>query len=416
MINILHYINPKLICVISDEDLGICTAMDEFDQIKHILCIKHKIANILKLISSTNSKREEFEKYLYSMFYTRDEFFARKMYHKIICNFPSLAEYFEENVKPISHKLLVSMRPDVFFYNHTSSQLGESYNNMIKRNLSGKIMHFKEIREHVIQKFKIKNNLEKQTRESAFPYHHVIRDHYKINISKNICEIINIEYENSNNIEIISSGEDFIAKEETSNYLVNFENCQCKFPFQAGLPCRHIIALYRKHNLDFPVHLINKRFLLDNYDKSDDQKQIPKNDFEEEIYDLEDEDYDFLGYEEDMTEEEIYEEETLEEKESMDEIWCSYKYTSELRGNIGNLKQKSISIKRYSELLHISKEISKIGSQTQNLYEQILQELNHLHNKYRKRPRNGEVIEAAGRKRGRRSHRHSKNSLIKSKK
>lgn len=81
--------------------------------------------------------------------------------------------------------------------------------------------------------------------------------------------------------------------------------------------------------------------------------------------------------------------------------------------NIKNNKQSS-NIKRYTELLRLSKEIAKIGSKTQSAFETIERELNCLLNKYRDKPTNGEIREAIGRKRGRPPYKKQyKNSLMK---
>lgn len=249
--------------IISDEDSAICPAIDEFSGIFHILCAKHKISNISKIISSKHPKLNLYKELISKIVYSRCESIAIAALNELYKNFPEVIDYFENNVIPIKHKLFASLKPDVFIYNHSSSQLAESYNSMIKRDLTNSILHLFEIRQHVINKFAIKKNFEQQIREKSFIFHHFLLDEYKLSISKKVCQMIDEELRFIGKIEILDNdGQTWIAKEENQYFYLNFENCQCHIPIQAGIPCRHLMALYQCKNLLFPVHLINKRFYL----------------------------------------------------------------------------------------------------------------------------------------------------------
>ena len=43
-------ISKKLLCILSDEDSGICSAANDFSNLCHMLCIKHKISSVLNLV------------------------------------------------------------------------------------------------------------------------------------------------------------------------------------------------------------------------------------------------------------------------------------------------------------------------------------------------------------------------------
>ena len=165
ILNILKNISANLKCVISDEDSGICASMEDNQELAHILCLKHKIAAVLNTISRNHPKKDHFIELVNTLFYSRSINVALNALDEIYSTFPSVSHYFENNIFPIRHKLLVSLRPDVFIFNHTSSQLSESYNNMIKRNLGGGIKHFFEIRDHVSSKFRIKHDYEDQIKK-----------------------------------------------------------------------------------------------------------------------------------------------------------------------------------------------------------------------------------------------------------
>ena len=263
----IKIINPLLKAVISDEDSSICPVMDEFSDLVHILCAKHKISNLIKKIPSKHPKVKLFIELINKIFYSRFEKTAVSAKNKLYEEFPEIVSYFDEHVLPFAHKLFSSVKPDVFIFNHTFSQLAESYNNMIKRDLGNNVKHLFEIREHISKKFAVKNSLEARIRETSFRFHHFLLDIYQLNISKNICKMVDNELSYINKIEIFDCDDNtWLAKEEEEYFYLNFKNCQCHFPIQSGVPCRHLMALYQSKNLDFPVHLINKRFSIVQHD------------------------------------------------------------------------------------------------------------------------------------------------------
>ena len=60
LISIILSFALNLRCIISDEDNGICAAMDEYPNICHFLCLKHKIAIVQNLIGKNHPNREKF--------------------------------------------------------------------------------------------------------------------------------------------------------------------------------------------------------------------------------------------------------------------------------------------------------------------------------------------------------------------
>ena len=263
LLSIILSIAPNFRCIISDEDNGICAAMDEYPNICHILCLKHKIAIVQNLIGKNHPNREKFLELINVMFYSRSIIQSNEAVNEIYKEFPEVIHYFENNIFPNRCKLLVSMRPNVFHFGHLPSQLGESYNNMIKRDLNNSLKHLYEIRDHISRKFFQKKQYEEQVQRSSFVFHHYIINEYGLNISRKICSIIDIEVNNSERIEIEQVGENEYVARDNSNlkFNLNFLDCECHYPAHAGIPCRHIIALFRKTGNAFPIHLINSRFI-----------------------------------------------------------------------------------------------------------------------------------------------------------
>ena len=332
------------------------------------------------------------------LFYSRSEEAAIRAQHELFDKFPEVIQYFNDHVFPIAHKLFASLKPDIFFFNHSSSQLAESYNNMIKRDMTNNLKHLFEIRDHITNKFQVKSNLEARIRQTSFAFHHYLIDTYKLPISKHICQMIDLEFYKVKNVEIIETEDKtIIAKEGDDFFCLNFENCQCYFTIQSGIPCCHLMALYQSKKLDFPVHLINQRFFLTNPFENN-IKTIAWNFKDEE----EEEDSDYVYVEEcDQSDEEFF------EKNAENEIFEPYS---------DQIFQTSISRKNnreanyYIELLQIAKDISKIGSSNTQMYQSIKEDFLSLRNKYMEKTQFGEVI---GRRRGRpKLKKFSKNSGI----
>lgn len=400
LIGILSSFSSKLKCIISDEDTAICSAMENFQNIYHFLCIKHKIAHIHSLVKKNNKNIDRFNELVNNLFYSRSKNIVMESLSKIYELFPEVINYFETNVFVNRYKLLVSMRPNVFVFNHTSSQLGESYNNMIKRNLTNKINHLWEIREHVSNTFRIKKNNDIQIKNNAHISNHFIFNQYGINLSKRICNKLDFEIFHSQKIIIEQIDDDtWVAKEnENMEFKLNFNDCECKYTIQAGLPCRHIIALYDQLVNDFPCHLIYTR--LYKHCNNDAMKNTIIS-IEEEEEDVNDPDYIYVDEEEDE-----YEYECFEEKENLiNEINLQNK-------RIGNENNRS-TINIRTELMQITKEITNIGSNPE-IFENVKNDLEKILHKYQVYTIYGETIERRGKRRGRpKLRKFSLNSPIK---
>ena len=99
----MRNINQKLIAVVSDEDSGICPALDAIPELVHILCSKHKIANIMKLISPKNPNFNLFINYVNTLFYSRSEITANSAKTMLYQKFPEIISYFKDNVFSIDY-------------------------------------------------------------------------------------------------------------------------------------------------------------------------------------------------------------------------------------------------------------------------------------------------------------------------
>lgn len=380
LINLLLSISPKLKCIISDEDSAICSSLENFPSLYHFLCIKHKISHIKSLINKNNKNIDEFYNLINVIFYSRCNKLAMESLNKLYELFPEVIYYFETNIYPNRYKLLVSLRANVFVFNHTSSQLAESYNNMIKRNLTNKIKHFWEIREHVSSTFRIKKNCEAQINKRSYISNHFIQKEYGIKLSNKVCNKLDIEIFYSEKV-LIKQVDDnlYIAKESDDiQYTLNFSDCECHYPMQAGLPCRHIIALYCQLTNNFPSHFISKRLYLEKNNHQQINILIP---LEEEEYDS-----DFILVEE---EEEEYDDiSDFPEIETLDIIDNCH----------GIICPKFIQNNNTrTELMQIAKEIVNIGmnpSKSLNVKNDLLKILQ----KYQSKSEYSEIIETRGKK------------------
>ena len=261
-----------------------------------------------------------------------------------------------------------------------------------------------------------------------------IAENYGLNISRKICSIIDIEVNNSERIEIEQVGENEYVARDNSNlkFNLNFLDCECHYPAHAGIPCRHIIALFRKTGNAFPIHLINSRFnenkntektgeiLEDNeslnvtkISEYEELHEIPQISHNNEWMDLlltEEEDSEFL-FEEEEEDREIF-----NDSNELIDGFVDDEFGFPLRGNYDTIQTvpRRNSISLYQRLMSISKKISAIGSENPIVFEDIEKNLNKIYERYNQRTQFGEVTERRGRKKGRpKLKKFSKNSRIK---
>lgn len=368
LFNILFNLFPQIKCVISDEDTSIISALFEFSDIYHILCSKHKIANIYKHINISNYdeiQQKEFEFCLNEFFYSRSSLISNNALNKILKCFPEVRPYFEEYVIPLMDHYVLSKMPNVFTYNHCSTQLSESYNNMIKVALTNRVYHFAEIRNIVNSVFRNKLSRSLQMRRNARKIESKVRNQFAIKTTNEICDLIEIEIQNSENLYFQFDGECYTCFSNNESYHVGFDGCECKFHWHAGIPCRHLIGLYKFTGNWFPTQFVNERF-IDDYSFKPRQMIYFK-----------------INNEESDSSDSLFEDNSDEEEEDIDNESFIFELQEDLRKNLNqNQEPKTMSLNNYVELLQLSKEIAKAGSINQNNYLSVKKDLQNLINKY----------------------------------
>ena len=118
LFDILFNLFPQIKCVISDEDTSILSSLYDFPNVSHILCSKHKIANIYKQINIKNYSEGQllqFKQLINQYFYSRSRSKSDEALNSLYNNFPEIQEYFENYVVPLSDHYIVSKLPQLFF-------------------------------------------------------------------------------------------------------------------------------------------------------------------------------------------------------------------------------------------------------------------------------------------------------------
>ena len=264
---------------------------------------------------------------------------------------------------------------------------------MIKYALSNRTYHLSEIRETVNNIFRNKLSKNEQIRRNAYKNESYVRKDFGIKTTKEICKMIENEISLAEKLFYEYDGNIWKCHSQVDTFTLNFDGCDCNLQYHAGIPCRHLIGLYKYTKNWFPVHFV--------YDRLTDDFSFNHTKFSDQINDIM-----FLE------EEDSYDSDYVFEPESDDE----FLYESTEDPYINDFtetfsKQKPIILNNYSELMQLSKEISKIGSSNKEMFSLVKNDLLNLMNKYSQAQR-GEVI-CTGRRRGRPKTRgNSKFSII----
>ena len=241
-------------------------------------------------------------------------------------------------------------------------------------------------------------------KKNSFISQHFLNVKFNLGVSQKICELVDNEIFQSQNIIIQKGNQDnWVAIENLVHFNLNLVNCQCHFTSNAGLPCRHIIALYRILNLEFPVQLIYSRLIQSKKALTPVEKEMDVFLFEEE--DDDEEDGDFFPSDQEPESESFSDDFTEDINSTFDEYIGVFP-----RRNNGSTFNSSNS---YNQLMVISKEIAGFGCKNQLIFDEIMNELKKIKCKYQRINNFGEITEKQGRRKGRPKKKFSQKSRIK---
>jgi hypothetical protein len=139
---------------------------------------------------------------------------------------------------------------------------------LLKHWLPASVHSLLDIRQTTTRAFAIKETLSAEAVARQFRFDHFLKSEYGLNVSRTVCQWVDRLIGDSKPW-IIERTEEFKyhaknAVHEDSEWDIvveDFPTCECMETSATGLPCPHLIALYKKFSDRFPIALIDKRWI-----------------------------------------------------------------------------------------------------------------------------------------------------------
>ncbi|CAB4378322.1 unnamed protein product [Rhizophagus irregularis] len=286
----LKFVNnysPKV--MLTDEDKAISQAIEItlFGQnTKHVLCIWHLWKNVIKNIANVlGTKWREFTKSFYDCIreYEVDNFIIK--WQQLKENFPDSKSHLERMDK-IKEKWAPCFIRDTFLVDMTSTQRGDSMNNLMKGYMDAshslldflkafesaleqrendlQLAKYKQIHENVT--FKTLSPLEYQASEILTNYALKLTQEQLLQSTSYLCiELLDSRTETMQTYQIYrfnhetKPGRKVVHNGETNHFV-----CSCKYTTFSGIICRHIFRVATQLNLNnLPESLFHNQWRKD---------------------------------------------------------------------------------------------------------------------------------------------------------
>ncbi|CAB4392780.1 unnamed protein product [Rhizophagus irregularis] len=286
----LKFVNnysPKV--MLTDEDKAISQAIEItlFGQnTKHVLCIWHLWKNVIKNIANVlGTKWREFTKSFYDCIreYEVDNFIIK--WQQLKENFPDSKSHLER-IDKIKEKWAPCFIRDTFLVDMTSTQRGESMNNLMKGYMDAshslldflkafesaleqrendlQLAKYKQIHENVT--FKTLSPLEYQASEILTNYALKLTQEQLLQSTSYLCiELLDSRTETMQTYQIYRfNHETKPGRKVVHNGETNHFGCSCKYTTFSGIICRHIFRVATQLNLNnLPESLFHNQWRKD---------------------------------------------------------------------------------------------------------------------------------------------------------
>ena len=254
----------------TDQDSAIMSAIPPFIDdkgISHYICWFHKRNNLSKHLNCVKAEKDLrnqmlvlFDKLSFSM---NENEISRSIEDMKIA-LPCLSQYISDEIEYRIPWFAALWKGSSLTLGYRSTSPSESANNMIKSSISKRSMTLLEIRIEISNAFSRKNNKNKDIIKHSFTDDHFLFKQYGLKLSRPIYCLIDKAIHRSLGFKVkkIEDG-DYIVYRNEKEFRVNKYKCSCMKSDQNGYPCSHIIALYSSICEDFPISLINERWIID---------------------------------------------------------------------------------------------------------------------------------------------------------
>ena len=265
--------------IVTDEDSAFIPAFknikktmemnNETFTIDHILCSYHKMKNWHKCIAKSSlNKNERIEaKILISKVCYSDS--RKEVDHSIreLCDLdPVIKAYTDKNIIPILGQFSRGYLSNKYCLGYNTTSVSESMNYLIKRNIGSQVLTLKAARSKINSILFSHMSLIKHRLVLQRKFLTQLEIEGNFELSKKIRDMLIIEIDKSKEIMLTASNDIIYAFDyrnpEKSYEIQNNIRCECGLDVFCGIPCRHIISLYRFQNTQLPLSLFNRRWFL----------------------------------------------------------------------------------------------------------------------------------------------------------
>ena len=250
---------------------------DDHIVLKHVLCALHKQRNFMQKVQKcglSHDLRVEAIDLFRSVCYHTNNAYAQHCLERLKDINTRLRNYLEKRVVGTLPQFARSYMAGVQSNGYNTTSPGESMNNLLKQGVTS-LMSLRESREHF-------NHVLANHEENCALRHHrrlfpVSQDGYMPlflyrELSAKMAKKLAKQTKTAESIAIEEiedhqySHRAWHNGHEDITYRLNEEECECNTVAFLGMPCSHLIKLYMEQGKEFPVHLINNRWQVEEGD------------------------------------------------------------------------------------------------------------------------------------------------------
>jgi hypothetical protein len=276
-------LNGKLQTLFTDEDsalmLAISLFQEEFPEVAHRISIWHKRRNVLRHVSALcqPSVRDRIMTLFDQCCYSHSQTEVINAIDLMTTLAPNFIPYIDREIRPQLALFTEAYRGNAFTLGYHSTSPAESVNKLLKKWLPPRVQSLVDIRVQFTKAFAVKTAATDRAIAHEFRWGHFLQTDFGVRLQKPIARRIDELVEMAKLWKTRQIGHNVFeattergsrwqlehSEVESEERPVKFV-CQCNENSATGLPCSHLIALFRDHGLvqpSFPIQSIAPRWI-----------------------------------------------------------------------------------------------------------------------------------------------------------
>ena len=255
--------------------------------LKHVLCALHKQRNFTQKLQKcglTHELRVKAVELFRSICYHTNNAYAEHCLEQLKEMSPILRRYIEERIVGVLPQFARSYMNGVWSNGYNTTSPAESMNNLLKQGITS-LMSLRESRQH---------------------FDNVLANHEANCALRHLRRLFPVEQDGYMPVELYrqlgskmaaklakqtKSAESIVVEEIDDpyythrafhrnhgeiSYRLHDEECECNTHTFLGIPCSHLIRHYMNQEKEFPIHLINERWRVDEIGEPEREEEAPE--------------------------------------------------------------------------------------------------------------------------------------------